>query len=130
MEETTLSSQHGAGFRPAPTRLRSLFGWKAALLLGLAAVCVVAFFFVFRPLTTTPQQPTIPAEHALSRASHTSPEEQAHWDSIARELASEGKLTLYPADSSPEALQAKPAPPMTLEERIRHYEDVVKNIIN
>ena len=129
MEETTLSSQHGAGFRPAPIRLRSLFGWKAALLLGLAAVCAVVFFFVFLPRIITPLQPAIPTEQAIRRESRIDPQEQAYWDGIARELIAEGTLTPdHPA--GPEAQMQKPAAPMTPAERVKHYEDAVNTLLN
>ena len=128
MEETTLSSQHGTLFQARLVKLRNLFGWKAALLLGLAAVCAVVFFFVFLPLATTPQKTSL-AGHETRRTSRTNPQEQVLLHDIVQEMIAEGKLTPYPP-GSPEALQAKPAPPMTLEERIRYYEDVVTNIIN
>lgn len=129
MEETTLLSPHGAGFRPAPTRLRSLFGWKAALLLGLAAVCAVVFVFVFLPRITTPPQPAITTEQAVRRESRIDPQEQAYWDGIARELIAEGTLTPdHPA--SPEAQQVKPASPITPDERIKLYERYVLELLN
>ena len=157
MEETTLSGQHGTTFHAGPTKLRSPFGWKAALFLGLAAVCAVAFVFVFLSRATTPP-PTISTEQAARRASSIDPQEQAYWDSIARELIAEGKLTPdHPA--SPEtqnvaptrnyadgknsaAIDAEyaeiadrlfgpaPAAPMTPAERVKHYEDAVNTLLN
>ena len=129
MEETTLSSQHGTLFQARLVKLRNHLGWKATLLLGLAAVCAVVFFFAFLPRIVTPPQPAIPTEHELSRASRTSPQEQNRWDSIVQEMIAEGKLTPYPP-GSPEAQQAKSATPMTPKERIKHYEDVVTSILN
>ena len=157
MEETTLSGQHGTTFHAGPTKLRSPFGWKAALLLGLAAVCAVVFVFVFLPMATTPP-PTISTEQAARRASHIDPQEQAYWDGIAREMIAEGKLKPdYPA--SPEAKNVTPtrnyadgknsaaidaeyaeiadrlfgpapAAPMTPAERVKHYEDAVTSLLN
>ena len=128
MEETTLSGQHGTTLHAGPTKLRSPFGWKAALLLGLAAVCAVVCVFVFLPKASTPP-PTTPTEQAARRASHIDPQEQAYWDSIARELIAEGKLTPdHPA--SPEAQVYRPAAPMTPAERVKHYEDVVNTLLN
>lgn len=128
MEETTLSGQHGTTFHAAPTRLRSPFGWKAALLLGLAAVCAVVFVFVFLSRATTPP-PTISTEQTARRASRIDPQEQAFLDSIARELIAEGKLTPdHPA--SPETSMQKPAAPMTPAERVKHYEDAVNTLLN
>lgn len=126
MEETTLSGQHGTTFHAGPTKLRSPFGWKAALFLGLAIVCVVVFVFLSR--ATTPP-PTTPTEQAARRASHISPQEQAFLDRIARELIAEGKLTPdHPA--SPEPQGQKPASPMTPAERVKHYEDAVNTLLN
>ncbi len=126
MEETTLSGQHGTTFHAGPTKLRSPFGWKAALLLGLAAVCAVVFVFLSR--ATTPP-PTTPTEQAARRASRIDPQEQAYWDSIARELIAEGKLTPdHPA--SPETTMQKPAAPMTPAERVKRYEDAVTTLLN
>ena len=128
MEETTLSGQHGTTFHAGPTKLRSPFGWKAALLLGLAAVCAVVFVFVFLPRASTPP-PTISTEQAARRASRIGPQEQAFLDSIARELIAEGKLTPdHPA--SPEAQMQKPAAPMTPAERVKRYEDAVNTLLN
>ncbi|MTJ92879.1 MAG: hypothetical protein F8N36_08470 [Desulfovibrio sp.] len=126
MEETTLSGQHGTTFQTVPTKLRSPFGWKAALLLGLAIVCVVVFVFLSR--ATTPP-PTTPTEQAARRASRIGPQEQAFLDSIARELIAEGKLTPY-SPGSPEAQIQKPAAPMTPAERVKHYEDAVNTLLN
>lgn len=126
MEETTLSGQHGATFHAGPTKLRSPFGWKAALLLGLAAVCAVVFVFLSR--ATTPP-PTMSTEQTARRASRIDPQEQAYWDSIARELIAEGTLTPdHPA--SPETTMQKSAAPMTPAERVKHYEDAVTNLLN
>lgn len=126
MEETTLSGQHGTTFHAGPTKYRSPFGWKAALLLCLAAVCAVVF--VFLPRASTPP-PTISTEQAARRASRIDPQEQAYWDSIARELIAEGKLTPdHPA--SPETTMQKPAAPMTPAERVKHYEDAVNTLLN
>lgn len=128
MEETTLSGQHGTTFHAGPTKLRSPFGWKAALFLGLAAVCVVVFVFVFLSRATTPL-PTTPTEQAARRASRIDPQEQAYWDGIARELIAEGTLTPdHPA--SPEVQMQKPAAPMTPAERVKHYEDAVTTLLN
>lgn len=129
MEETTLSGQNGATIQAWPLKLPNLLGWKAALLLGLAAVCAVVFFYAFLPRITTPTQATIPVEQPTRRASRIDPQEQAYWDGIARELIAEGTLTPdHPA--SPEAQQAKSAAPMTPEERIEHYENSVLSILN
>lgn len=126
MEETTLSGQHGTTFQAAPTKLRSPFGWKAALFLGLAAVCAVVFVFLSR--ATTPP-PTMSTEQTARRASRIGPQEQAFLDSIARELIAEGKLTPdHPA--SPEAQMQKPAAPMTPAERVKRYEDAVNTLLN
>lgn len=126
MEETTLSGQHGTTFHAAPTKLRGPIGWKAALLLGLAAVCAVVF--VFLPRATTPPS-TISTEQTARRASRIDPQEQAFLDSIARELIAEGKLTPdHPA--SPETSMQKPAAPMTPAERVKHYEDAVNTLLN
>lgn len=126
MEETTLSGQHGTTFHAGPTQLRSPFGWKAALLLCLAAVCAVVF--VFLPRASTPP-PTISTEQAARRASRIDPQEQAYWDSIARELIAEGKLTPY-HPASPETTMQKPAAPMTPAERVKRYEDAVNTLLN
>lgn len=129
MEETTLSSQHGTLLQARLVKLCNHPGWKAVLLLGLAIACSVVFFFVFLPRITTPSQHAIPAEQAVRRESRIDPQEQAYWDGIARKLIAEGTLTPdHPV--SPEAQQAKSATPMTSKERIKHYEDVVTNILN
>lgn len=126
MEETTLSGQHGTTFHARPTKLRSPFGWKAAFLLGLAAVCAVVFVFLSRATTPPPATPT---EQTARRASRIDPQEQAYWDGIARELIAEGTLTPdHPA--SPEAQMQKPAAPMTPAERVKHYEDAVTTLLN
>ena len=126
MEETTLSAQHGTTFHAGPTKYRSPFGWKAALLLGLAAVCAVVF--VFLPRATTPP-PTMSTEQTARRASRIDPQEQAYWDGIARELIAEGTLKPdHPA--SPETPMQKPAAPMTPAERVKHYEDAVNTLLN
>ena len=154
MEETTLSGQHGTTFHAGPTKLRSPFGWKAALLLGLAAVCTVVFVFVFLSRATTPL-PTTPTEQAARRASSQEPN---RWDAIVQEMIAEGELTPdHPA--SPEAQRVTPtgnyadvknsaaidaeyaeiadrlfgpapAAPMTPAERVKHYEDAVTSILN
>lgn len=126
MEETTLSGQHGTTFHAAPTRLRSPFGWKAALLLCLAAVCAVVF--VFLPRASTPP-PTISTEQTAHRASRIGPQEQAFLDSIARELIAEGKLT-PDQPASPETTMQKPGAPMTPAERVKRYEDAVNTLLN
>lgn len=128
MEETTLSGQHGTTFHAGPTKLRSPFGWKAALFLGLAAVCAVVFVFVFLPRATTPL-PTISTEQAARRASPTISQEPNRWDAIVQEMIAEGKLTPYPP-GSPEAQMQKPAAPMTPAERVKHYEDAVTTLLN
>lgn len=126
MEETTLSGQHGTTFHVGPTKLRSPFGWKAALLLGLAAACAVVFVFLSRATT---QPSTISTEQAAHRASRIDPQEQAFLDSIARELIAEGTLKPdHPA--SPETPMQKSAAPMTPAERVKRYEDVVNTILN
>ena len=157
MEETTLSGQHGTTFHAGPTKLRSLVGWKAALLLGLAAVCAVVCVFVFLPKASTPP-PTISTEQAARRASPTISQEPNRWDAIVREMIAEGKLTPYPPGSpdtqnvaptrnyadgkNSAAIDAEyaeiadrlfgpaPAAPMTPAERVKHYEDVVTNLLN
>ena len=126
MEETTLSGQHGTTFQAAPTQLRSPFGWKAALLLCLAIVCVVVFVFLSR--ATTPP-PTTPTEQAARRASPTSSQEPNRWDAIVQEMIAEGKLTPYPPGSQ-EAQMQKPAAPTTPAERVKHYEDAVTTLLN
>ena len=126
MEETTLSGQHGTTFHAGPTKLRSAFGWKAALLLGLAAVCAVVFVFISR--ATTPP-PTTPTEQAARRASPANSQEPNRWDAIVQEMIAEGKLTPYPP-GSPEAQMQKPAAPMTPAERVKHYEDAVTTLLN
>lgn len=126
MEETTLSGQHGTTFQAAPTQLRSPFGWKAAFLLGLAAVCAVVFVFLFR--ATTPP-PTISTEQAAHRASPANSQEPNRWDAIVQEMIAEGKLTPYPPGSQ-EAQMQKPAAPMTPAERVKHYEDAVTTLLN
>lgn len=128
MEEMTLSGQNGATIQTWPLKLRNLLRWKAILLSSLAAVCTVVFFFAFQPRPTTPPQTSF-AEQKTHRTSYTSPHEQNRWDSIVQEMIAEGKLTPYPP-GSPEAQQSKPATPMTPKERIKHYEDVVTNILN
>lgn len=128
MEETTLSGQHGTTFYARPTKLRSPIGWKAALLLGLAAVCAVVCVFVFLPKASTPP-PTISTEQAARRASPTSSQEPNRWDAIVQEMIAEGKLTPYPP-GSPEAQMQKPAAPMTPAERVRHYENAVNTLLN
>lgn len=129
MEETILSGQNGATIQTWPLKLRNLLGWKAALLLGFAAVCAVVFFYAFLPRITTPPQAAIPIEQSTRRASRIDPQEQAYWDGIARELIAEGTLTPdHPG--SPETQQAKSAAPMTPKERIKYYEDVVTSILN
>lgn len=128
MEETTLSSQPGTLFQARLAKLRNLVGWKATLLLSLAAVCAVVFFFVFLPRITTPPQTSF-IEYETHRTNYSSPQEQNRWDSIVQEMIAEGKLTPYPPGSS-EAQQAKSAAPMTPKERIKHYEDVVTSILN
>lgn len=126
MEETTLSGQHGTTFHAGPTKLRSPFGWKAALLLGLAFVFTVVFVFLSRATTPPPIALT---EQAARRASRIDPQEQAYWDGIARELIAEGTLTPdHPA--SPDAQMQKPAAPMTPAERVKHYEDAVNTLLN
>ena len=126
MEETTLSGQHGTTFHAGPTKLRSPFGWKAALLLGLAAVCAVVFVFLSR--ATTPP-PTTPTEQAARRASPANSQEPNRWDAIVQEMIAEGKLTPYPP-GSPETTMQKPAAPMTPAERVKHYEDDVNTLLN
>ena len=126
MEETTLSGQHGTTFQAAPTQLRSPFGWKAALLLGLAAVCAVVFVFLSR--ATTPL-PTTSTEQAARRASRIDPQEQALLHGIVQEMIAAGELTPYPPGSQ-EAQMQKPAAPMTPAERVKHYEDAVINLLN
>lgn len=128
MEETTLSSQSGTLFQARLVKLRNLLGWKAALLLSLAAACAVVFFYAFLPRITTPSQTPF-AEQETHRTSRTNPHEQNRWDSIVQEMIAEGKLTPYPP-GSPEAQQAKSAAPMTPKERVKHYEDVVTSILN
>lgn len=128
MEETTLSGQNGATIQTWPLKLRNLFGWKAALLFGLAAVCAVVFVFVFLPRATTPL-PTISTEQAARRASPTISQEPNRWDAIVQEMIAEGKLTPYPP-GSPEAQMQKPAAPMTPAERVKHYEDAVTTLLN
>ena len=128
MEETTLSSQHGTLFQARLVKLRNLFGWKAALLLGLVAVCAVTFFFVFLSLATTPQKTSL-AGHETRRTSRTNPQEQVLLHDIVQEMIAEGKLTPYPP-GSPEALQAKPASPITPDERIKLYERYVLELLN
>jgi len=155
MEETTLSGQHGTTSHAGPTQLRSPFGWKAALLLGLAAVCAAVFVFLSRASTPPP---TTSTEQAARRASRIDPQEQAYWEGIARELIAEGTLTPdHPA--SPEAKKVTPtgnyadgknsvaidaeyaeiadrlfgpapAAPMPMEERVKHYEDAVTTLVN
>ncbi len=155
MEETTLSGQHGTTFHAGPTKYRSPFGWKAALLLGLAAVCAVVFVFLSR--ATTPPS-TISTEQAARRASPTSSQEPNRWDAIVQEMIAEGKLTPYPPGSpdtqnvaptgnyadgkNSAAIDAEyaeiadrlfgpaPAAPMTPAERVKHYEDSVTNLLN
>ena len=126
MEETTLSGQHGTTFHAGPTKLRSLFGWKAALLLGLAIVCVVVFVFLSRASTPPP---TISTEQAARRASRIDPQEQALLHGIVQEMIAAGELTPYPP-GSPEAQMQKPAAPMTPAERVKHYEDAVTTLLN
>jgi len=133
------------------------FGWKAALLLGLAAVCAVVCVFVFLSRATTPL-PTISTEQTARRASRIDPQEQAYWDGIARELIAEGTLT-PDRPASPEAKNVTPtrnyadgknsaaidaeyaeiadrlfgpAPstPMTPAERVKHDEDAVTTLLN
>ena len=128
MEETTLSGQHGTTFHAGPTKLRSPFGWKAALFLGLAAVCAVVFVFVFLPRASTPP-PTISTEQAARRASRIDPQEQALLHGIVQEMIAAGELTPYPP-GSPEAQMQKPAAPMTPAERVKHYEDAVTTLLN
>lgn len=126
MEETTLSGQHGTTFHAAPTKLRGPIGWKAALLLGLAAVCAVVF--VFLPRATTPPS-TTSTEQAARRASRIDPQEQALLHGIVQEMIAAGELTPYPP-GSPEAQMQKPAAPMTPAERVKHYEDAVTTLLN
>lgn len=155
MEETTLSGQHGTTFHAGPTKLRSPFGWKAALLLGLAAVCAVVF--VFLPRATTPP-PTTPTEQAARRASRIDPQEQALLHGIVQEMIAAGELTPdhparpqaqsvaptgnYADGKNSAAIDAEyaeiadrlfgpaPAAPMTPAERVKHYEDAVTNLLN
>ena len=157
MEETTLSGQHGTTFHAGPTKFRSPFGWKAAFLLGLAAVCVVAFVFVFLPRASTPP-PTISTEQAARRASRIDPQEQALLHGIVQEMIAAGELTPYPPGSpdtqnvaptrnyadgkNSAAIDAEyaeiadrlfgpaPAAPMTPAERVKHYEDAVNTLLN
>ena len=126
MEETTLSGQHGTTFHAGPTKYRSPFGWKAALLLGLAIVCAVVFVFLSRASTPPP---TISTEQAARRASPTNSQEPNRWDAIVQEMIAEGKLTPYPPGSQ-EAQMQKPAAPMTPAERVKHYEDAVTTLLN
>jgi len=126
MEETTLSGQHGTTFHAAPTRLRSPFGWKTALLLGLAAVCAAVCVFLSRASTPPP---IISTEQAARRASPTISQEPNGWDAIVQEMIAEGKLTPYPP-GSPDAQMQKPAAPMTPAERVKHYEDAVTTLLN
>ena len=126
MEETTLSGQHGTTFHAGPTKLRSPFGWKAALLLGLAAVCAVVFVFLSRASTPPP---TISTEQTAHRASRIGPQEQALLHGIVQEMIAAGELTPHPP-GSPEAQMQKPASPMTPAERVKHYEDAVKTLLN
>lgn len=128
MEETTLSGQHGTTFHAGPSKLRSPFGWKAALLLGLAAVCVVVFVFVFLPRASTPP-PTISTEQVARRANRIDPQEQALLHGIVQEMIAAGELTPYPP-GSPYAKKQKAAAPMTPAERVKHYEDAVTNLLN
>ena len=129
MGEPTLSNQRETTFQACPTKPRRFGGRKAALLLGLATVSTVVFFFVFLTRTTTPPQPTMPTEQAARRTNRIDPQEQAYWDGIARELIAEGTLTPdHPA--SPEAQQAKPATPITPAERIELYERYVLDLLN
>lgn len=126
MEETTLSGQHGTTFHAGPTKLRSPFGWKAALLLGLAAVCAVVFVFLSR--ATTPPS-TTSTEQAARRASRIDPQEQALLHGIVQEMIAAGELTPYPP-GSPDAKKQKAAAPMTPAERVKHYEDAVNTLLN
>ena len=126
MEETTLSGQHGTTFHAGPTKLRSPFGWKAALFFGLAAVCAVVFVFLSR--ATTPP-PTMSTEQTARRASRIDPQEQALLHGIVQEMITAGELTPYPP-GSPEAQMQKPGAPMTPAERVKRYEDAVNTLLN
>lgn len=126
MEETTLSGQHGTTFHAGPTKYRSPLGWKAALLLGLAAVCAVVFVFLHG--ATTPPS-TTSTEQVAHRASPTISQEPNRWDAIVQEMIAEGKLTPYPP-GSPEAQMQKSAAPMTPAERVKRYEDAVNTLLN
>ena len=98
MEETTLSGQHGTTFHAGPAKLRSPFGWKAALLLGLVAVCAAVFVFVFLPRASTPP-PTISTEQAARRASRIDPQElQALLDNKSATVCDVRREADYQAD--------------------------------
>lgn len=155
MEETTLSGQHGTTFHAGPTKLRSPFGWKAALLLCLTAVCAAVFVFLSR--ATTPP-PTISTEQVARRASRIDLQEQALLHGIVQEMIAAGELTPdhpaspyaknvaptknYADGKNSAAIDAEyaeiadrlfgpaPAAPMTPAERVKHYEEAVTTLLN
>lgn len=126
MEEPTLSSQRETTFQACPTKPRRFGGWKAVLLLSLAAVCALALVFIFLPKATIPPQTS---EQETHRPSRRSPQEQALLRDIVQEMIAEGKLTPYPP-GSPEAQRAKPATPITPAERTELYERYVLDLLN